>query len=89
MSRRKKLNIITTESNLAVKDNVTSETQGLHKSEMQGGVSSSQEFQSTNEQGAGRNLTWNRSSDPRSFILAPQEVLLFAGTSERKLTDKV
>ncbi|KAD4888058.1 hypothetical protein E3N88_20131 [Mikania micrantha] len=52
MSRRKKLNIITTDSNLAVKDHVASETQGLHKSEMQGGVSSSQEFHSTNEQEA-------------------------------------
>ncbi|KAD2393046.1 hypothetical protein E3N88_40023 [Mikania micrantha] len=51
MSRRKKLNIITTESNLALKDHVAFETQGLHKSEMEGGVSSSQEFQSTNEQG--------------------------------------
>ncbi|KAL8249148.1 hypothetical protein R6Q59_006016 [Mikania micrantha] len=50
MGGRKKLNIITTDSNLAVKDHVVSETQGLHTSEMQGGVSSSQEFQSTNEQ---------------------------------------
>ncbi|KAL8261057.1 hypothetical protein R6Q59_025106 [Mikania micrantha] len=51
MSRRKKLNIITTKFNLALKDHVAYETQGLHKSEMEGRISSSQEFQSTNEQG--------------------------------------
>ncbi|KAD5802602.1 hypothetical protein E3N88_13962 [Mikania micrantha] len=35
MSRRKKLNIITTDSYLALKDHVAFETQGFHKSEME------------------------------------------------------
>ncbi|KAD6795865.1 hypothetical protein E3N88_06761 [Mikania micrantha] len=65
MSRRKKLNIITTDSNLAVKDHVESKTQGLHKNEMQGGVSSSQEFQSTNEQGGNMQVSeHNRGAKP-------------------------
>ncbi|KAL8199596.1 hypothetical protein R6Q57_013164 [Mikania cordata] len=77
MGGRKKLNIITTDSNLAVKDHVVSKTQGLHTSEMQGGVSSSQEFQSTNEQGAPkkvRSLTqnaeiWKMVSNERILVM--------------------
>ncbi|KAK9073297.1 hypothetical protein SSX86_007621 [Deinandra increscens subsp. villosa] len=51
MSRLKRLNIITTHSNSGVEDHGAAKNQGLHASEMQVGLTSSQEYQPMNEQG--------------------------------------
>ncbi|KAK9062426.1 hypothetical protein SSX86_019612 [Deinandra increscens subsp. villosa] len=51
MSKLKRLNIITTHSNSAVEDHRAAENEGLHISEKQVGLSSTQAFQPTSEYG--------------------------------------